>query len=298
MDRGNLGERVRTVRKTRDLSQEALAREAGVSLNLVNKLERGVVTDPHYSTLSGIARALGVSVQALVREPAPVGKAEALSTAGLLKEDSVLPLVYNAVRWQYEHDKEAADRALASEDIPQPAYFKHYENDLVPLLLELSPEEVVGLLIEDAYLRVESEAENARLKQENTRLKEDLTRKDEAERRTAFYEPWMEFANRYADRWEQKIAQGVIELGAANEFISTLEDLGPILRRLGLQEKQEQSPEYPHTYGPVIGEAITRLMRLLGPLGEAGHKQFENSELAQLRRELGSPEQEGRPASG
>ena len=42
MDRGNLGERVRAVRKARDLSQEALAREAGVSLNLVNKLERGV----------------------------------------------------------------------------------------------------------------------------------------------------------------------------------------------------------------------------------------------------------------
>jgi transcriptional regulator with XRE-family HTH domain len=70
MDGGNLGERVRAVRKARDLSQEALAREAGVSLNLVNKLERGVVIDPHYSTLSGIARALGVPVQELVREPA------------------------------------------------------------------------------------------------------------------------------------------------------------------------------------------------------------------------------------
>src|SRR5829696_1311686 len=76
MDRGNMGERVRAVRKARDLSQEALAREAGVSLNLVNKLERGVVTDPHYSTLSGIARALGVSVQELVREPVAAGKAE------------------------------------------------------------------------------------------------------------------------------------------------------------------------------------------------------------------------------
>jgi transcriptional regulator with XRE-family HTH domain len=82
MDRGNLGERVRAVRKARDLSQEALAREAGVSLNLVNKLERGVVTDPHYSTLSGIARALGVPVQELVREPALVGKGKASRGAG------------------------------------------------------------------------------------------------------------------------------------------------------------------------------------------------------------------------
>src|SRR4051812_38154981 len=81
MDGGNLGERVRAVRKARDLSQEALAREAGVSLNLVNKLERGVVTDPHYSTLSGIARALGVPVQELVREPA-VPLAEAPGETG------------------------------------------------------------------------------------------------------------------------------------------------------------------------------------------------------------------------
>jgi transcriptional regulator with XRE-family HTH domain len=74
MDRGNLGERVRAVRKARDLSQEALAREAGVSLNLVNKLERGVVTDPHFSTLLGIARALGVPVEELMREPVPLGE--------------------------------------------------------------------------------------------------------------------------------------------------------------------------------------------------------------------------------
>jgi transcriptional regulator with XRE-family HTH domain len=72
MDRGNLGKRVRALRTDRDLSQEALAREAGVSLNLVNKLERSVVTDPHYSTLSGIARALGVPVEELMREPVPL----------------------------------------------------------------------------------------------------------------------------------------------------------------------------------------------------------------------------------
>ncbi len=67
MGQGNLGQRVRDARKARDLSQEALAREAGVSLNLVNKLERGVVTDPHYSTLSGLAHALELSVEDLVR---------------------------------------------------------------------------------------------------------------------------------------------------------------------------------------------------------------------------------------
>jgi transcriptional regulator with XRE-family HTH domain len=81
MDRGNLGKRVRALRTDRDLSQEALAREAGVSLNLVNKLERGVVTDPHYSTLRGISHALGVSIDKLLQEE-PVPLDEALQVPG------------------------------------------------------------------------------------------------------------------------------------------------------------------------------------------------------------------------
>lgn len=68
-----LGPRMRERRTALGLSQEAVAREAGVSLNLVSKLERGVVTDPHYSTLVGLAGALGVAVDELVREPGRVG---------------------------------------------------------------------------------------------------------------------------------------------------------------------------------------------------------------------------------
>jgi transcriptional regulator with XRE-family HTH domain len=71
MDRGTLGESIRELRVMHGLSQEALAREAGVSLNLVNKLERGVVRDPHYSTLWGIADALGTTADALMEEEAP-----------------------------------------------------------------------------------------------------------------------------------------------------------------------------------------------------------------------------------
>jgi len=79
---GNLGIRVRDARKAKQLSQEALAREAELSLNLVNKLERGVVTDPHYSTLSGLARALGMTVEQLVEEPVLAGKDEAPPPSG------------------------------------------------------------------------------------------------------------------------------------------------------------------------------------------------------------------------
>jgi transcriptional regulator with XRE-family HTH domain len=74
----NLGEHIRTIRKERGLSQEALARRADVSLNLVGKLELGLVLNPHYGTLAGLARALGVTVEELVEEPILVGpKADA-----------------------------------------------------------------------------------------------------------------------------------------------------------------------------------------------------------------------------
>ncbi len=106
----------------------------------------------------------------------------------------------------------------------------------------------------------------------------------EEERRESVYGPWLEFINRYADRWEEKIAQGTFDLGAVNELISTLEDFGPALHRLGLQEKQEQPAEYEYTFGPIMGEAIRRVTHLLNPLIEAGTKQFEESEVSRLRR--------------
>ncbi len=64
----NIGERVRAGRKALHLSQEEVARRAGVSLNQVNRLERGEIVDPHYSTLLSLAQALGVPVEALVKE--------------------------------------------------------------------------------------------------------------------------------------------------------------------------------------------------------------------------------------
>jgi transcriptional regulator with XRE-family HTH domain len=75
------------LRKAQGLSQEKLARQADLSLNLIGRLEGGQVTDPHYSTLRGLARALGVPVEDLVREPALAGKAEAPREAGRLEEE-------------------------------------------------------------------------------------------------------------------------------------------------------------------------------------------------------------------
>jgi transcriptional regulator with XRE-family HTH domain len=78
--RVSIGDKVRATRKAAGISQEEVARRAGVSLNVINRLERGVILDPHYSTLRGIASALGVPVEDLVREPALAGKADAPET--------------------------------------------------------------------------------------------------------------------------------------------------------------------------------------------------------------------------
>jgi transcriptional regulator with XRE-family HTH domain len=71
-----LGPRVRERRIALGLSQEHLARGAGVSLNAVHKLEMGRITDPHFSTLSAIAHGLGTTVAELVGEEAPAPLAE------------------------------------------------------------------------------------------------------------------------------------------------------------------------------------------------------------------------------
>ena len=74
----SIGERVRTGRKALHLSQEEVARRAGVSLNQVNRLERGEIIDPHFSTLAGLATALEMQISELVGEPAvPLVKAQA-----------------------------------------------------------------------------------------------------------------------------------------------------------------------------------------------------------------------------
>ncbi len=71
----DLGRRIRAARKSAGLSQEALARRAELSLNSMGSLERGEALDPHYSTLSGIADALGVSVAELMEEESPLAVA-------------------------------------------------------------------------------------------------------------------------------------------------------------------------------------------------------------------------------
>ena len=70
----SLGGRIRTRRKALGYTQEQLAREAGVTMNYVARLERDEIADPHVSTLAAIARAgLGVPTSELLgEEPRPL----------------------------------------------------------------------------------------------------------------------------------------------------------------------------------------------------------------------------------
>jgi transcriptional regulator with XRE-family HTH domain len=63
-----LGERLRNLRKARGLSQEELARRTNIGVKAYGDLERGRTLDPHYSTLEGLAHALGITVVELVGE--------------------------------------------------------------------------------------------------------------------------------------------------------------------------------------------------------------------------------------
>ena len=66
--RHTLGQRVRRLRNSAGLSQDALARAAGIGRVTLVRLEKGEQT-PRYKTLRAIARALGVSVSKLLVEP-------------------------------------------------------------------------------------------------------------------------------------------------------------------------------------------------------------------------------------
>lgn len=61
----SLGKRIAALRKESGLSQEKLADAAGIERSYMGAIERGE-RNPSYDKLLGIARALGVSVSALL----------------------------------------------------------------------------------------------------------------------------------------------------------------------------------------------------------------------------------------
>jgi len=61
-----LGKAIRQLRDQRDVSQEALAYEAGVTSGTLSLIERGL-SNPTWGTVKGIAAALDVTIADLAR---------------------------------------------------------------------------------------------------------------------------------------------------------------------------------------------------------------------------------------
>lgn len=63
-----LAKKIRELRNKKGLSQEKLARLAGISYNTVIKIESGESKHPTIQTMAGIAKGLGVSLDHLAKE--------------------------------------------------------------------------------------------------------------------------------------------------------------------------------------------------------------------------------------
>lgn len=65
-DQTALGDAIRELRKKRGATQDELAKDAGISRNMLSQIERGE-GNPSWVTLRGIAAALGVPVSTLAK---------------------------------------------------------------------------------------------------------------------------------------------------------------------------------------------------------------------------------------
>ena len=62
-----IGKNLKKLRRKKGLSQDRLSKLADISYNTVIKLESGGITNPTIETLQKIAKALGVSVDDLLK---------------------------------------------------------------------------------------------------------------------------------------------------------------------------------------------------------------------------------------
>ena len=62
-----IGKNIKKLRQAKELSQDRLSKLADVSYNSIIKLETGRITNPTIETLQKIAKALGVSVDILLK---------------------------------------------------------------------------------------------------------------------------------------------------------------------------------------------------------------------------------------
>jgi transcriptional regulator with XRE-family HTH domain len=152
----NRGKLIRA-REVLGYSIETVAEAAGVSKNSVLRAEHEEDIRP--VTARKIAGALGVRVADLIGERENLKAQPPLPEFPEERREDIYDLVLTAARRQAEYDRKAANRALASEGVQQPAYFKDYENAAIQRLLGYPPDQVAGTLMElaDQFVRLEHE---------------------------------------------------------------------------------------------------------------------------------------------
>src|SRR5918994_991333 len=94
----SIGARIKAARTAAAMTQMDVARRTDLSLQAVGDIERGIVRDPHISSLRQIAYALGVSVEMLVNEEMAVPA----FPLGDFEEHAAL----SADRWQRPQERE------------------------------------------------------------------------------------------------------------------------------------------------------------------------------------------------
>ena len=65
----DLGKRIKTLRKEKNLSQEKLAKEVGISRVTLSKLENGYLANVSIATLDNVVSILGYELELVVRNP-------------------------------------------------------------------------------------------------------------------------------------------------------------------------------------------------------------------------------------
>jgi transcriptional regulator with XRE-family HTH domain len=146
------------------LTISELAERAGVSRDTISHAEKGR-HGLQAATLHKIARALGKAPSELLAEEEKLApKVESRSSLepsfnDVLEEErleAIYDIALTAARRQAEQDRQAANRALASEGRPQ-TYFMHHENEAMPRLLQHPAGELADALIEMARRVVQLE---------------------------------------------------------------------------------------------------------------------------------------------
>jgi DNA-binding XRE family transcriptional regulator len=87
----SLAGRVKQLREVAGLSKPALATAAGLSISVVIQIERGTTAHPRVSTVAALARALGVTVDALSSGGTAEATEQATSKGKAAGEDKVAP---------------------------------------------------------------------------------------------------------------------------------------------------------------------------------------------------------------